>query len=190
MTNRPTGPTDSIDPLAPATPDEQEAARRLAEALEGRGAADAEALAAARLLQSSSASEDDLGARRLRTKLVAAAARRGARLFARGLAAAAALLVAAGLVALLTRHRDVAPTTSTARLDQREAEAKAALARLLVTEEGPVETLTSSLASTRFADRVDSLRESRLTRLGASSIFPTSAGSSSRSPEPTLGGQS
>ncbi|MCE7960166.1 MAG: hypothetical protein DYH06_19845, partial [Acidobacteria bacterium ACB2] len=63
-------------PGSPAGPEEAEAARRLAEALEGGDpfAADAEALAAARLIASVAGDEvDDVAARRLRRALVAEA---------------------------------------------------------------------------------------------------------------------
>lgn len=117
------------DPLRnqPVTPEEVEAAERLARALDGQDTADVdpEALQAAWLLQSLDAGEDEVASRRLRTALVAEVrgARRSAALARRGLLAAG---VAAGvLLGVLWRHGSV---RNRELLAEREREAGRAVA--------------------------------------------------------------
>lgn len=156
--NRPDLPPPAGPETVP-TREEELAARRLAAALEGdeRSGADPEALAVARLLQAvadDSAPVDELARVRSRRSLAGAASgtRRRLRTLVR-LAAAAAVVAALAL----PLRRTVVPEAATADLEARQAQARAAVARLL-----------SDSAAGREPSRLDSLLESRRTALWAS----------------------
>ncbi len=146
----------------PVTAAEAEAARRLADALEGGdgAGADAESLAVVRLLASlREHPADELAARRGAARAALAfraEARR--RLSVRVLAPlAAALVLAAGL----SGRRPVPPADSEVTLAEREAQARAALATLAADPSGfrfdRAESLLAKLSESRF----DSYRRER-----------------------------
>lgn len=181
------------DPLpgSPATPEEAEAARRLAEALEGGDplAADPEALAAARLVASVARDGvDEVAARRLRRALVAEASGRS-RLLRRASGLAAAAAVAAGLlVPLLTRGP--APVGE-ALLDERERAARAAVGSLAAADppSDPVAAATTTVASARRREIWSGISDARLESLGRA-LASASDLPSAHDPEPTPGGRS
>ncbi|KAA0256585.1 MAG: hypothetical protein EDX89_00340 [Acidobacteria bacterium] len=178
-------------PGSPAGPEEAEAARRLAEALEGGDpfAADAEALAAARLIASVAGDEvDDVAARRLRRALVAEASGRS-RLLRRASGLAAAAAVAAGLLLPLLSRRP-APAGE-ALLDERERAARTAVGSLTAAarEADALRVATSTVASARSREIWSDLSDARLESLGRE--LATGSGSpSSHVPGPTPGGRS
>lgn len=168
----------------PAIAAEAEAARRLADAIDGGdgAGADAEALAVTRLLASLRAYPgDELAVRRGAARAALAfrvAARR--RLAFRILAPlAAALVLAAGL----SGRRTVPPAASEVTLAEREAEARAALALLAADPSGfrsdRAESLLARLAESRF----DSYRRERASAVwgsGASKTVPSETPSGGR----------
>ncbi len=177
---------DPHDPT-PASPEEEAAARALAEALEAgptasQGApagpgADAEALAVARLLLAlRDVPPDEVGARRLRATLTSDVRRRASRRRAvvRSLAAAAALAVAVGLA-----PRRPAPV-SDALLDSREARARAALAALSGERRDPGERREARLLAKLADERYESYRAARARALASAAVADgTSSGGSS-----------
>ena len=150
----------------PVTATEAEAARRLAEAIDGgNGAgADAEALAVARLLSSLRAYPgDELAARRgaAHAALAFRAAARK-RLAFRALAPlAAALVLAAGL----SGRRSFPPAASEVTLTERETQARAALARLAADPSGFRSDRAGSLLARLTESRFDSYRRERASAL-------------------------
>lgn len=184
---------DDLLPDSPVTPEEAEAARRLAEALEGGDplSADPDALSAARLIASvgeAARPADEIRPRRLRRALVAEASGRARRRRqALGLAAAAAL--AAGLLLPLSRH--LATPTTEALLAAREREARAAVERLAAASpDADAFTLAAAtVASARRREIWSDLSEERLEALGRASS-PGSLLPSSHTTEPTPGGRS
>lgn len=163
---------------------EAEAARRLADALEGGdgAGADAEALAAVRLLSSlGERPGDDLAARRGAAGAalaVRAASRR--RLAVRLLAPlAAALVLAAGLAG---SRRSVSPHVPDEVLAAKEAEARAALESLATDPAGFREARADSLLAGLSASRFDAYRRER-----SSGIAGTAASQPSPRETPTGG---
>ena len=153
----------------PVTAEEAEAARRLADALEGGdgAGADVESLAVVRLLASlREHPADELAARRGAARAaLALRAEARKRIAVRVLAPlAAALILAAGL----SGRRPVPPAASEVTLAEREAQARAALARLATDPSGfrsdRAEALLAKLSESRF----DSYRRKRSSALGES----------------------
>ena len=168
----------------PATAAEAEAARRLADAIDGGdgAGADAEALAVTRLLSSLRAYPgDELAARRGAARAALAlrvAARR--RLAFRILAPlAAALVLAAGL----SGRRSVPPAASEVTLAAREAQARAALADLGADPSGFRSDRAESLLARLVERRFDSYRRERASAVwgsGASKTVPSETPSGGR----------
>jgi hypothetical protein len=153
----------------PPTPQEEAAARRLAEALESSDATADDTIAAARLLQALAApAPDELAERRLRRELVREAGRARRMRALRAWAAAAVLVAGLGTALLVARHRPPA----TADLNAREAAARAAVARLLSRE----------AADDRLSTLTDALQKARL-----ESVLGN-GGSGAARPSPTPGG--
>ena len=170
---------DDLD--APPTPEEEAAARRLAEALEGHAAGAEPELAAARLLQALGAADrrDELAERRLRLELVREASHGRHMTRVRALAAASVILAGGAATYLATRHR--LPHDSAA-LASREAEARAAVARLMESDQN---------AGQRLGSLTDDMRETRLEKLWLARYehtLATSGTSTMASPSPTPGG--
>lgn len=162
----------------PATPDEEAAARRLAAALEGEGETADDTIAAARLLQAVGAgARDEVAERRLRRALVHEAGRARRMRRVRALAAAAILLAAGATALQLSRHR---PESLSASLEEREARAREAVARLMVAE-APSASRVGDLTDALRGVRLDTLWQSRLSTLAGSSAGRTA-------PSPTPGG--
>ncbi len=153
----------------PGTPAEAEAARRLADAIDGGdgAGADAEALAVTRLLASLRAHPgDELAARRGAARAALALRAVARKRFAFRVLAplAAALVLAAGLAG----RRSVPPAGLEETLAAREAQARAALSSLAADPSGfrsdRAESLLAQLAESRF----DSYRRERATTVGES----------------------
>jgi hypothetical protein len=153
----------------PTTAAEAEAARRLAEALDGGdgAGADAQALAVARLLASLREHPwDEVAARRGAARAASALrAEARKRLAVRVLAPlAAALVLAAGL----SGRRPVPPPVSEVTLAEREAQARAALANLAADPSGFRSNRAESLLAKLSGSRFDSYRRERVSTLGES----------------------
>lgn len=153
----------------PVTAAEAEAARRLADAIEGGdgAGADAESLAAVRLLASLGAhSGDEVAARRGAARaasVLRAAARK--RLAVRVLAPlAAALVLAAGL----SGRRAVPPAGLEETLAEREARARVALSSLAADPSGFRSDRAESLLARLSESRFESYRRERASTLGES----------------------
>lgn len=158
----------------PVSAAEAEAARRLADALDGGdgAGADAEALAVTRLLSSLRAYPvDELAARRGAASAAlalraAARKRRAVRLLA---PLAAALVLAAGL----SGRRAVSPAGLEETLAAREARARAALSSLAADPSGFRSDRAVSLFAQLAESRFDSYRRERATTVGGSGASKT-----------------
>ena len=153
----------------PVTAAEAQAARHLADALDGGdgAGADAEALAVTRLLASlGEHPRDELAARRGAARAASALRTEARKRLAVRLLAplAAALVLAAGL----SGRRGVPPAASEVTLAEREAEARAALARLAADPSGFRSDRAESLLAKLSESRFDSYRRERASALGES----------------------
>ena len=183
---------------APATPEEAQEARRLAEAIEGGRAegADPEALAVVRLLESvAPAAENEVGARGLRTRLVRSGAAQP-RLFAlRRVAAVAAIAAAALAGALLLRSQ---AHTGASALAAREEAARAAVAAVVGSwgsdagSSTRIAAVSERLWRERLVDRPESERLEQLASESSSATATDGKASSTGSTRtnPTPGGSS
>jgi len=184
----------------PVTSEEVQAARRLAEAIDGglTGAADPEELAVVRFLEavSGAAASDEIAARRLRNELTARASRRPQLGTVRRVAAVAAAVAGVTLLSVFLLRSPARPTDSV--LVAREEAARAAVVEVAGSWGAQYEPNRRIVAVSeqqwrlRFADQLDSERFQQLA--SESSAGSTNDREQATSPSkrtiPTPGGSS